>query len=321
MTKMFIAGLFCMKIKEGVLLFSLMRGSSQLRSVSSSLTLFSTPYYSPLSLLPLDPPPFTIPSASRSPRVGQPTVSLSSYPLPDGTWRWVSRAWMVDMRGDGQTQYDGFEYNWFFRSKNWRSEVGNFGAGGWVRRRRWIRLMMRPAQTPPNDVAQHDDPGRAPVEGSPLQYSDHGVTRASSVVSAGDSSTDDTDIWDSDEDENWVRCRIALRRAGRDGRKLELWKKWFGCPSSFNLSPGHSSVDLGKIVRIGGPASSSASISLDAASVNVAPAPKERIAAVLRLHVRGKYFHPIYPSNTVCRVPKFYSRLYTLIPAHSFSKF
>ncbi|TFY55577.1 hypothetical protein EVJ58_g8155, partial [Rhodofomes roseus] len=86
------------------------------------ITIFSTPNYSPQTLLPLDPPPYTLPTPNPSKRAWrtQPTVSLASYPLPDGTWRWVSRAWMIDMRGDGLLQQDGFEYAWTFRSGHWR---------------------------------------------------------------------------------------------------------------------------------------------------------------------------------------------------------
>ncbi|KAH0838301.1 hypothetical protein J3R83DRAFT_6578 [Lanmaoa asiatica] len=74
------------------------------------ITLFSTPFYSPLSLLPSDPQPFTIPHTNNT-RTPHPNLSLDNYPLPDGTWRWVSTAWMIDMRTDlgecrrmGQTQ-------------------------------------------------------------------------------------------------------------------------------------------------------------------------------------------------------------------------
>ncbi|KAF8350060.1 hypothetical protein F5887DRAFT_858528, partial [Amanita rubescens] len=104
------------------------------------LTLFSTRCYSHRSLLPMDPAPFTLPSTSFS-RSKQPFKSLNDYQFPDGTWRWVSKSWMIDMRSDsGEVQYDGFEYNWFFRRHHWRAEVGPLSAGGWVRRRRWIRL-------------------------------------------------------------------------------------------------------------------------------------------------------------------------------------
>ncbi|CAL1695832.1 unnamed protein product [Somion occarium] len=187
-------------------------------------TVFSTPYYSDKSLLPMDPPPFTIPSASPSSKVSQPTVSLKEYPLPDGDWRWVSRTWMVDMRGEGRTQYDGFEYNWYFRGKNWRSEVGFQNAGGWVRRRRWVRLMMRPAR---GTLYKEAEEGKFPGE---YPEAEEGVgTRPPSVVMRIDvnENVDFDDVWHGD-DEDWTRCRIVMKRLGRDSRLLELWAQWLG---------------------------------------------------------------------------------------------
>lgn len=36
------------------------------------------------------------------------------------------------------------------------------------------------------------------------------------------------EVWQSDDAEaNWERCRVVMRRAGRDGRILELWRRWF----------------------------------------------------------------------------------------------
>jgi hypothetical protein len=49
---------------------------------------------------------------------------------------------MIDMR-DEDVQYDGFQYNWYFRKGKWRNKAGRLNAGAWVRRRRWIRLMER----------------------------------------------------------------------------------------------------------------------------------------------------------------------------------
>ncbi|KAJ6604655.1 hypothetical protein DFH09DRAFT_1123408 [Mycena vulgaris] len=185
------------------------------------LSLFSSLYYSPLSLLPTDPSPFTIPQAP-SKRSKQPDVSLAAFPLPDGAWRWLS-PWMIDMRSDsGEVQHDGFEYNWMFRTHKWHPESGPMS---WVRRRRWIRLMMRPA----TQSAKKLD--TAPSTGN--RYS-----MASSVPpSVLESHVEDDSFFDLDVDEvwlsddadaNWERCRVAMRRAGTDGRILELWRRWFG---------------------------------------------------------------------------------------------
>ncbi|CDO71571.1 hypothetical protein BN946_scf184911.g41 [Trametes cinnabarina] len=197
---------------------------------------FSTPYYSALTLLPLDPPPFTVPTAEPSPRKKQPTVTLEDYPLPDGSWKWVSRAWMIDMRGDGQVQYDGFEYSSSFRSRKWGPDPGFMSHRGLVRRRRWIRLMMRPAQKRHDDAESVFDTF-GPLSLLPqLLHEDDGATRPPSVVlTAIDGDEDDSDVWKGDESD-WDRCHAALRRLERDGRKLELWARWLGVPEGEALS-------------------------------------------------------------------------------------
>lgn len=186
-----------------------------------SVTLFSTPYYSRLGLLPNDPPPFTVPEADAR-RDRQSHVSLHHYPLPDGTWRWVSTSWMVDMRGEGEVHYDGFEYNWFFRRYKWRPEAGTLSAGGWVRRRRWIRLMMRPAL--PTTVEQRGD-----GEGQHPHTVSSTLARYSIVPedSASEFETEKIMVWRGDLDD-WKRCRHLMSRLNRDGTKLELWKEWLG---------------------------------------------------------------------------------------------
>ncbi|KAG6851055.1 hypothetical protein H0H93_002947 [Arthromyces matolae] len=191
------------------------------------MTLFSIPYYSPLGLLPSDPPPFTKPDASMSPK--KTNISLDNYPLPDGTWRWVSKCWMIDMRSDtGQVQHDGFEYNWMFRAHKWRAEIGSLSTGAWVRRRRWIRLMMRPAQNAnlengasPASVAtgsvrQSAGSLLAPIVKSPDPNLE--VLQTLLTVNSG---------WTKDDTEgNWFKCRLMMKSLGRDGRKLEVWKAW-----------------------------------------------------------------------------------------------
>ncbi|KIP11951.1 hypothetical protein PHLGIDRAFT_82488, partial [Phlebiopsis gigantea 11061_1 CR5-6] len=176
--------------------------------------MFSAPYYSRLSLLPADPPAFTIPTTSKLSRSNQPSLSLSTYPLPDGSWRWVSREWMVDMRGDGQTQYDGFEYNWVFRAKNWRPFVGALSAGGWVRRRRWVRLMVRPAiaRKPSGDAIGEAASGV--LEGLSRQ-AETGATRPPSVLVTSESDEYDSNfgeddavqVWTGDVERDWQHCR------------------------------------------------------------------------------------------------------------------
>jgi len=145
---------------------------------------------------------------------------------------------MVDMRGDGQTQYDGFEYNWFFQSKHWRDQVGHFNAGGWVRRRRWVRLMMRPARPKEFFGSQNGKD----ASGSTFRHDNTGATRPPSVMpSLGEEDDEDIErrVWTGEPEQDWERCRQELRRAPHDGRKLELWKEWFGLMvENVTLSPG-----------------------------------------------------------------------------------
>ncbi|KII94380.1 hypothetical protein PLICRDRAFT_88608 [Plicaturopsis crispa FD-325 SS-3] len=186
------------------------------------ITLFSTRYYSALSLLPSDPSPFTLPSAVPTSRATQPELSFDEYPLPDGNWRWVSRAWMIDVRTDGSAQHDGFEYNWSFRTGGWRAQVGRAGAGGWVRRRRWVRLMMRPA----GGVATRGGDGMQEYASTTGTES---PASSRSIATATDSEYDGPDhaVWQGNgPDDDWTRCRRLMRRVGRDGRKLELWRQW-----------------------------------------------------------------------------------------------
>lgn len=187
---------------------------------------FSTAYYSPLTLLPLDPPPFTIPTASRSPRKNQPTVTLEDYPLPDGSWRWVSRAWMIDMRGDGEVQYDGFEYARSFRSKKWGPDTGFMSNCGLVRRRRWLRLMMRPARAMHDTESFLEHAGNVSVLPE-MEHHEEGATRPPSVMFTGSDDSEESGVWRGDEGD-WDRCHRALRHLARDGRKLEVWAHWLG---------------------------------------------------------------------------------------------
>jgi len=127
---------------------------------------------------------------------------------------------MVDMRSDGQVHYDGFEYNWFFRRHKWRPEPGAFSAGGWVRRRRWVRLMMRPTRS----VEQSDDgDGHGQIPLSSTRYSiapDDGALELEAAKAT---------VW-SGEPNSWERIHHFMVRCNRDGTRLELWREWLGVP-------------------------------------------------------------------------------------------
>ncbi|KAL5495259.1 hypothetical protein ACEPAI_722 [Sanghuangporus weigelae] len=168
--------------------------------------------YSSRSLLPRDPPAFSVIAPASSVINGrpvrkslQPDISLVDFPLPDENWRWASKEWMVDMR-DETVQHDGFEYNWFFRSKGWRSNAGRLNAGAWVRRRRWIRLMERP----PLSALQSDE--------ELIKF--HAAKEPKAQISV-----DYNHVWHGD-DEDWSRLCQVMHELGRDGRKLDAWKDW-----------------------------------------------------------------------------------------------
>ncbi|KAF5390268.1 hypothetical protein D9757_002933 [Collybiopsis confluens] len=199
------------------------------------LTLFSVPYYSSSGLLPSDPAPFTMPSAVSLKRAHQPDVSLKEYPLPDGNWRWVSNSWMVDMRSDdGQVQHDGFEYNWIFRQHHWRPHVGPLSAGGWVRRRRWIRLMMRPGKTRRRATEEQDSMNGAPAPTATYptarnSWNGWDKSLSTSVPSLHANERDTMpEVLQGNIEAEWFMCRNLLRAASSDGAKLELWKRWLG---------------------------------------------------------------------------------------------
>lgn len=184
--------------------------------------LFGTSRYGTRSLFPSDPPAFTVPStktksasaaASNSDSAPSiPPCSLRDYGLPDARWRWMSKHWMVDMRGDGEVCSEGFEYNWAFRPDGarygWRASPGKWlGSGGWVRRRRWVRLMTRPADDRPEEagrgkevIREHEEPDGVEAE----------------------------QVWKGDLEGDWSRCHLLMRSLNRDGRRLELWRDWLG---------------------------------------------------------------------------------------------
>lgn len=203
------------------------------------ITLFSIPYYSSLSLLPTDPAPFTLPDSSLT-SSQQPPVTLKTYPFPDGTWRWVSRCWMIDMRSDAEVQHDGFEYNWTFRKNKWRTQVGPLSAGGFVRRRKWVRLMVQPARA--CHSRGEGDSGSPSNIGTPISscssqppHSDRvppSILTGMTDLSGNAHSfyqIDPDDVWTgTSADGDWDRCRRLLKQFGRDGRKLELWRLWLG---------------------------------------------------------------------------------------------
>jgi len=262
------------------------------------MTVFSIPYYSSLSLLPSDPSPFTLPNAPTK-RSKQPPVSLETYPLPDGNWHWVSRCWMIDMRTDaGEVQHDGFEYNWVFRQHNWRARVGHFNAGGWVRRRRWVRLMVRPAKprkegheigTPSTGSSSLGSTAHKPNRQSISSSFPPSVLTGSTDINDHFAQIDPDEVWLGDAETDWQRCRNLMRRFSRDGRKLELWRLWLGFYHPEHkekfLSPDPKGKRRDKQwTEDEGPLPSEVTAADILSKETVSIAPRDHVIAVLRTH-------------------------------------
>jgi hypothetical protein len=138
------------------------------------------------------------------------------------------------MRHEGEVQWDGFEYNWSFRQRGWRPHVGMAGSGGLVRRRMWVRLMMKPGRPLKRGGGDGSSSGSI-ISGLSLVTPDQDSPRPASSIFRWPELTDDfldlraDDVWKGDDpEEDWERCHFLLRQLGRDGRKMELWKRWLG---------------------------------------------------------------------------------------------
>ena len=215
------------------------------------------------------------------------------------------------MRSDtGEVQHDGFEYNWVFRQHNWRARVGHFNAGGWVRRRRWVRLMVRPAK-PRKEAHEMMGTPTPPSSGTPsfirsntTRQPRHSVSSSfpPSVLTGSSDFTDhfphvDPDeVWLGEVDSDWQRCRSLMKRFGRDGRKLELWRLWLGFYHPEHKEKFLSPISKGKRrekqwTEDDAPLPSEVAAADILSKENVSIAPREHVIAVLRTHVRCSHCH------------------------------
>lgn len=159
-----------------------------------------------------------------------------------------------------------------------------------------MRLMMRPARTKRRHAATDRDstaangqsagPDRASWIESIMDGGSESLSSSPSVMTRLSELIDDSvdDVWRGDGVErDWARCHAVMKRVGRDGRKLELWKKWLR-PYIAEHSDSH---DKGKQkqkqwTEDDTPMPSEMSYSV----INEAPPPAlEHIAPVLRTHV------------------------------------
>ncbi|KAG9072194.1 hypothetical protein KI688_006418 [Linnemannia hyalina] len=92
-----------------------------------------TPKFSSNTLLPVDPDEWTDQTFQTS------AMDTSDYELPDPSWEWVHKSWLVDMTGD--VDEDGWEYAMTFHGSPWHGNYEVFRS--FARRRRWLRLRKR----------------------------------------------------------------------------------------------------------------------------------------------------------------------------------
>lgn len=97
--------------------------------------------------------------------------------------------------------------------------------------------MMRPART-----VGRGSPAMTETNASGANSS----TRFDSSVTNDDADTDAQEVWKGDDaEQDYARCHTLMRRLGRDGRKLEQWKRWLGGYYSEHTNLGHL-LDKGK---------------------------------------------------------------------------
>ena len=99
------------------------------------------------------------------------------------------------------------------------------------------------------------------------------------------------DVWLGDgPEEDWDRCHRFLKKIGRDGRKLELWRLWLGYYDPGHMDEFTVEVSEGKRrekqwTEDEGPLPSEMAALELFAQRSVAVAPREYIIPVLRKYV------------------------------------
>jgi len=108
-------------------------------------------------------------------------------------------------------------------------------------------------------------------------------------------------VWTGDAEQDWTRCHTLMKRLGRDGRKLEQWKRWLGGYYCEHSHLGHLIAD-GKQKKQWsedeGLLPSQLRESRPDSVITEGPAPTfEHIANVLRLHGDDLLHSFIYPDS------------------------
>lgn len=191
------------------------------------------------------------------------------------------------MRADSaEVQHDGFEYNWRFRKHNWSPRVGPWNAHGWVRRRRWIRLMVRPAKQ--KKKVEYDGFNTPNSLGwtRPQSFTPPSVLTSGTDITDHWIQVEPANVWLGDPEGDWQRCLSVLKLFGRDGRKLELWNLWLGCYDPDQFPQGGTNAKGKQPEGEMENPLPSALFPVDVLSPDSVPiAAKEHVIAVLRHHV------------------------------------
>lgn len=115
-----------------------------------------------------------------------------------------------------------------------------------------MRLMMRPAKAVMGGSGmRHGSTSSSGYDSPRLGGSINSSVSPSEGQSIGPD-MDASEVWKGDDvEQDWYRCHTLMKILGRDGRKLELWKRWLGGYYSEHTHLGHLLPKLneeGKVV-------------------------------------------------------------------------
>ena len=190
------------------------------------------------------------------------------------------------MRTDSaEVQHDGFEYNWMFKNRNWSPRVGPWNAHGWVRRRRWIRLMVRPAKQKKKFDYDGSNTPNSPTWTRPQSLIPPSVLTSGTDITDHWLQVEPANVWLGDPEGDWQRCLCVMKLFGRDGRKIELWKLWLGYYDPDQFPPGDSGKGKQPEGEIEKPLPSAFFPVNVLSPASVPIAAREHVMAVLRHHV------------------------------------
>ncbi|KAI8068347.1 hypothetical protein BC940DRAFT_299758 [Gongronella butleri] len=157
--------------------------------------------YSSKTLLQFDPNPWCDANMNFTP------MKPSTFQLPDPTWEWVNKEWLVDLTGD--VDEAGWQYAVRFHGAKWHGNYKHFRS--FVRRRRWIRLRHKMKPHAATDAQQQHDtiPAATPARvGQLVDIDDQVSHQHHHHISASATSNDDAVGWTT----RFTRARLDRER-------------------------------------------------------------------------------------------------------------